>query len=531
MKKFAFVTALTVCAVALISLAPAQDMTNKILPTARLQVPAAVERTPEQMDAFEATAVMPGKAEVPFRPTMDAARYAQLKQMASLAPRSSRPGAGATSPSPLVSVPLAFSAATECDDSLTGFGCWLPPDVAGAIGKTQFVSVSNNMFEVRDRTGLLLKSKSLNAFFGYTKQAMFDPRVQYDKAYQRWVITADAFPESSTVQILGIAVSKTSGATGGFWVYKVNVGVIGGAGAFYDFPMLGISQDAVQFTANVFLPNNGFQGSSLFSLGKARIYNGLNFSVPVFTGLVATLEPSYQALGDDNPDVWLAAAPGNSSVIEMYYMGNASSPFHQVLHGPIAVTGVAGYGFPPAAAQPASCAPAGANLDTLDNRFQNAGTQNGDFYYQVHTTGDFNAPTPRYYIISGLNSHAPAVSVQNDFWLSGSSNDFNPSIATDSFGHFAINWSATDPANGVLASERVTDNNGGNPGGATGINVFTSASCYTGVGTSRWGDYSQTSADPGTGALSSAGNGVFWVDNETISGTNFWSTEVAEIVF
>src|SRR5260370_6796428 len=107
------------------------------------------------MDAFEATAVMPGKAEVPFRPTMDAARYAQLKQMASLAPRSSRPGAGATSPSPLVSVPLAFSAATECDDSLTGFGCWLPPDVAGAIGKTQFVSVSNNMFRSEEHTSEL----------------------------------------------------------------------------------------------------------------------------------------------------------------------------------------------------------------------------------------------------------------------------------------------------------------------------------------------------------------------------------------
>src|SRR5260370_35182209 len=99
---------------------------------------------------------------------------------------------------------------------------------------------------------------------------MFDPRVQYDEAYQSWVITADAFPESSTVQILGIAVSKTSSATGGFWVYKVNVGVIGGAGAFYDFPMLGISQDAVQFPANVFIPNKGLYGPSLFPLGKAQ---------------------------------------------------------------------------------------------------------------------------------------------------------------------------------------------------------------------------------------------------------------------
>ncbi len=523
MKKFAFVTALTVCAVALISLAPAQDMT-------RLQVPAAVERTPEQMDAFEATAVMPGKAEVPFRPTMDAARYAQLKQMASLAPRSSRPGAGATSPSPLVSVPLAFSAATECDDSLTGFGCWLPPDVAGAIGKTQFVSVSNNMFEVRDRTGLLLKSKSLNGLFGYTKKPMFDPRVQYDERWQRWVITAPAFPESSTVQILGIAVSKTGSATGAFWVYKVNVMGIGGAGAFYDYPMLGISQDAVQFTANIFGAVS-FEGSSLFSLAKATIYNGFGFSAPVFTGLDATLEPSHQVLGDDNPDVWLAAAPGGSSTIEMYYMTNASSPFHQGLGGPFAVTGVSAYGFPPAAAQPASCAPAGANLDTLDNRFQNAGTQNGDTYYQVHTTGDFGFPTPRYYIISGLLSHAPAVSVQNDIFATSSSYDFNPSIATDSFGNFAINWSVTDPTNGTLASVHVTDNNGGNPVNATGINVFTSASCYNGVATNRWGDYSQTSADPGTGAISSYGNGLFWIDNETIPSANFWSTEVAKVVF
>src|SRR5260370_42194921 len=127
MKKFAFAAALSVCAVTLISLAPAQDTSKKILPTMRLQVPAAVERTPEQMDAFEATAVMPGKAEVPFRPTMDAARYAQLKQMASLAPRASRPGVGATSPSPLISVPLAFSAATTCHGTSC---CWVPLDVA-----------------------------------------------------------------------------------------------------------------------------------------------------------------------------------------------------------------------------------------------------------------------------------------------------------------------------------------------------------------------------------------------------------------
>src|SRR5258708_33381971 len=88
MKKFAFVAALSVCAVSLISLAPAQDMSKKILPTMRFNAKAAVERTPEQMDAFDATFVRPGHVrEAAVRPTMDEAQYASMKHAADLAPR------------------------------------------------------------------------------------------------------------------------------------------------------------------------------------------------------------------------------------------------------------------------------------------------------------------------------------------------------------------------------------------------------------------------------------------------------------
>src|SRR5260370_41118612 len=98
MKKFAFVAALAVCAVTLLSLAPAQDMSKKILPTMRLQMAPAVERTPEQMDAFDATAASPGNREVPFRPTMDAAQYALLKRAAELAPRTASEPGGSPAP-------------------------------------------------------------------------------------------------------------------------------------------------------------------------------------------------------------------------------------------------------------------------------------------------------------------------------------------------------------------------------------------------------------------------------------------------
>lgn len=525
MKRFAFVAALTASVVALLSLASAQDMSKKILPTMRLELKPAVERTPEQMDAFAATAVMPGNREVPFRPTMDAAQYAQLKRAAELAPRAaSRPGADAPA-SPLAAVSTKFAGASECDG---GSGCWLPPDVAGSIGKSQFVSVSNSVFEVRSRAGALLRTTSLNSLFGYATQPMFDPRVQYDEEYQRWIITAAAFPETTSTQIFGIAVSKTSSATGAFWIYRVNVTPIGGTGAFYDYPMLGISQDAVLFSANIF-GATAFEGSSLFSLAKARIYNGFGQSLPVWTGLAATLEPAHQLLTDQNSYSWVAAAPSGSGAIYMYALQSASDPNFQFLWGPYTVTGVPAYAVPSSAAQPSGCG--GATLDTLDNRFQNAGTQNGDLYYQVHSVNLGGFSTPRYYVISGLLSFVPTVAVTHLVYASSSSHDFNPSIASDPAGHFGLNWSVTDPLNGVNPSEHFADGNGGNPVNVSGINVFTSASCYNTGAPQRWGDYSQVSVDPGTGSVANTNTRIFWIDNETVPTLNSWSTEIAKIAY
>ena len=526
MKRFVFTATLVACAATMTAPASAQarpDESKRIQPITVHVQQAALERTPEQMAAFDATFAMPSqeREEPAPRPTIDAALYTQLKRDAELAPHSVRPGSLA--PSSLAATSLKFTGATECDGP---GGCWAPADVAGSIGKAQFVSVSNDVIEIRSRTGALLSINSLNGFFGYSTQSLFDPRVQWDEEYQRWIVTADAFAESTTVQYIYMAFSKTSSAIGSWWIYRVNTNGFTGTGSFYDYPMLGLTQDAVLFTSNVF-GSSSFLGSYLFSVAKARVYNGFGWSVPVWGGLYATLEPPHQLLTDQNGYAWLAAAPGGSSSIQMYALAFPANPTDIHLYGPYTVSGVSAYGIPPAAQQPATCAPAGAKLDTLDNRFQNQGTQSGDLYYQTHTTNDFGVPTSRYYIIKGLLAFAPAISVQNDFWASSTSNDFNPSIAVDPAGRFGINWSSTDTS--VLASMRFTDNNGANPSGATGINVFTSASCYANVKTNRWGDYSQTTVDPGSGPVANTNTKVFWIDNETIPSANFWSTEIGKI--
>jgi len=529
MKKFAFVAALSACAVTLISLAPAQarpDASKRIAPTTeRFQLPTAVERTPEQMAAFDATFANPGQVrEAAVRPTMDEAQYAQMKHAADLAPRAaSRPGT--LSPvSPLVAVSLKFGGATECD---AGSGCWIPPDVAGAIGKAQFVSVSNDVFEVRSRGGVLLQTKSLNGLFGYSTQPMFDPRVQWDEEYQRWIVTADAFQESASVQIFGIAVSKTSSATGAWYIYFINTTGFAGTNNFYDFPMLGMSQDALLFTANIFSPSS-FLGSSLFSIAKARLYNGFGANFPVFTGLQGTMQTAHQNVTDQNGYAWYAAAPGNSGAIYMVAESFPANPTDTNLYGYYTVGGVPAYSIPPSAGQPSGC---GGTLDTLDNRFQQAGTQNGDFYYQAHTVNDAGFPTVRYYVLSGLLGFAPTVAVTNLVFKFGNSNDFNPSIVSDVSGRFALDWSLTDPAAAINPSEMVADNNGSNPGPGSGAFVLTSASCMNTSGVSRWGDYSQISVDPGPGTVANLGTKIFWGVNEIVPSVNFWSTEIGKVTY
>jgi hypothetical protein len=361
---------------------------------------------------------------------------------------------------------------------------------------------------------------------------MFDPRVQYDEEYQRWIVTADAFEEASnTVQIFGIAISKTPSATGAFYRYFINTNGFTGAGNFYDYPMLGLSQDAVLFTANVFT-GSGFAGSSLFSVAKARLYNGFGWGVPVFTGLSGTMQAAHQNLTDQNGYAWYAAAPTSSGRIDMLAESFPANPQDTGLFGYYNPSGVPAYVIPPSAPQPSGC---GGTLDTLDNRFQNAGTQNGDAFYQVHTVGAGAFSEPRYYYITGLNAFNPVVSFVADVFANGSSYDFNPSIASDPLGHFGLNWSSTNPSAGFPAgnpSEVFADNNGANPNG-TGqhLYVFTSASCYntTSGGTARWGDYSQVSIDPGPGPVSNTNTKIFWIDNETVPSVNFWSTEIARL--
>lgn len=387
-----------------------------------------------------------------------------------------------------------------------------PPDTEGAIGRDHFVEVTNSHIDIFVRNNPSQRTSiSLASFFGYSAQILFDPRVMYDSVWNRWVVTADAFQESATRQLFFVAVSTSSNALGPYFIYPLNITFA--AGDFWDYPQLGMDQDSVIFTANVFAASGGFRGADMFAVAKARLYNGLGFAVPVFTGLRGTLAPP--VVLDQNAKTFLIAAPGGSA-LSLYTLTNSSRPNAIQLTGPVNIA-VPAYSAPPPAPQPGT----NAVLDTLDGRFVNASTQTGDFLWQVHTINLVGYAAPRFYQI---NTATHSVVQSAFFFGTSTSYDFNASIAANSSNDVFVTWSMTDPVRGTHAQVRFSGfdhNNGPTYVLGPGTAAFTSPTAYGGF---RWGDYSAVTVDPVNPRRA-------WLVNEDVLANHDWGSRIVGIGF
>ena len=452
---------------------------------------------------------------MPFRSTMGDSAYAAAKQRANGAYAS-----GVTKPFSLA--PTTLAPRVIASTNFNGHGeteGFFPPDTSGAIGINHFVEVTNSHFDVFSKASppVLLKSVTLATFFGYTAEPLFDPRVVHDNTWQRWIVTADAFPESTTVQRLFIGISKTDDPTGPFFIYNIDVDFFNN-NDFYDFPQLGIDQDAVLFTANIFPAAGGFAGADFFSVAKAQLYNGLTFSTSIFTGLDATLAPPI--VGDQNASTFLIAAPPSGTALTKYTATNTSHPsFTRLVRS---IVTVPAYGIPPDARQPGTA----QLLDTGDSRFVNASTQNGTDLWQTHTINLSGFPSAFFYRI---NTSTNALKQSGFYHASATSNDFNASITANTTGDCFVTWTSTNAGAGLNAQVRFSGKLSADaqiPSGAAG---FTSPTFLTGnfdpnLGIERWGDYSAVALDPSNEATA-------WLVNEKINSSSLWGSRIIHIGF
>jgi hypothetical protein len=514
--------------------------------SARLVSTAAQRGLPRIAPAVRSPASGAGEdVAIPFRPATRDPDYRATKAAAQpgapgpLAPSAPRPQPrGADGPgarAPLAPPAVVAGPIDGVDQSGCTFGTirCRPPDphlAAGAGNSRHVVEVGNSFLAVYNQGGERLLSTSLSAFFEMpppppAQNLLFDPRVVYDTVWNRWVVTADSRASSATEQLFHIGVSLTDDATGPYFLYKVNVTLA--AGDFFDFPQLGMDQDAVIITANIFGSDDQFKYAEAFSIAKARLYNGLGFTVPVFTNLTGTLAPPI--VQDQHPFSYLIAAPPRGSALRLYAMRETARPEATSLTLQADVP-VEGYRFPPDATQPGSV----VTIDTLDARFVNASTQVGKLLYQVHTIA-FGAqggpPTPKWYKIDIATN---AALVQQFFYASETSNDWNASIAATARDEVFVTWSSDEPGRlGTNPEVRISGKQADDPAIPPGTSVEVSPSPYTAnqsTGPVRWGDYSAVALDP----IGTSGCEPFrraWIANQKAKEPNVWGTTLARIGF
>jgi hypothetical protein len=463
------------------------------------------------------------------RPTIPLDEYNAAKAVAPIVGESSRAYAAATRPlTPTVTTNFTGAAEGENADSL------FPPDVDSAVGSYQILQPTNSNIDIWSKTGVHLRSINYNGFVGNFTDTLGDGRAVFDLIYKRWIVLFADFSNltGSGMPVYYLSVSQTSDATGAFFIFPGSLALP--SGEIIDFPQLGIDQDALLITANMFNNATGaFIGPIVFAIPKAYIYNGLGYNVPVFSvsPAIGTLAPPF--VEDTNGSDFFVAAPTGPGItaVKKFTMSEAGRS-NVAFAGPVNIAVTAYNDPPPNANQTCTGSNSQLLIDTSDGRFQNRSYQYGNALWQIHTTNNGGRPVPVFY---EFNTVTNAVIQQGAFFLSNTSFDFNPHIAVNPSSSAIVTWTATDPAAGKDAMVMLGGRTAATPAGAmpVGPAIAGSTSCLvhnfdSSFGSQRWGDYSVVSFDP-------AAYGIFWVTNEKIAGsasasTDHWSTHFGQVI-
>src|SRR6266513_841673 len=159
-----------------------------------------------------------------------------------------------------------------------GVGCnCAPPDTNGAVGKTQYVQIVNEGYQVFDKaTGnSVLGPKSISSvwtgFGGVCETSgSGDPVMLYDHLADRWVITQFAGASGGPITDECVAVSTTAAATGSYNRYGFHLG-----SNFFDYPHLSVWPDAYYMSMNVFnSTGTAYLGPQPFAFNRTAMLAG-----------------------------------------------------------------------------------------------------------------------------------------------------------------------------------------------------------------------------------------------------------------
>ncbi len=419
---------------------------------------------------------------------------------------------------------------------LQNWGAGWPPDTHGDVGPTHYIQAVNTSIGIfRKSDGVRLAAFTFDNFFianGGTGACATinygDPIVIYDQISGRWIITDFAFSGNGTTPPYYecVAVSKTADpVSGGWWLYEI----VASTTALNDYPKLGIWNDGIYMSANMFTGGSSYSGVKVWNLNRDDLISGAPLRSVSFT-----LGTSYVSLLPSNlkgalapagtPNYFLSDYGSNTSVKMWKFTTNWATPSASTFTGP---TSIAVASFTRPASNSVRQNGSSIRLDTLGDRLMSNlqyRNVNGVQSLWVSRTAKVSNSSYgiRWYEIRNMSA-TPSV-YQQGTYAPNAAYRWMPSLAVDKFGNMAVGYSVSTstmyPA--IRYAGRLSTD-------ALGTLGQTEQTMFAGTGAqtsyNRWGDYASMSVDP-------VDDCTFWFTTEyyETTGTN-WQTRIGSFKF
>jgi len=223
---------------------------------------------------------------------------------------------------------------------------WMPMDNNCAISnKGIIVSLANATVDVFDSAGNSLYSNTLNTFINDAAiPNACDPIVYYDVKADRFIAYCQEIPSTTDgPNHMLFFFSKTNNpATGGWYYYKLSGNPLND-GSWADYPKMGISDNDVFLSSNLFNSSGSFKQAIVWQIQKSAAYTGGTLNTKLwsaFTSAPFTLLPVSDGHGQSyGPGCWMVStANGGSSTLDLYKITDDLSGTPSVTHHSISTT-------------------------------------------------------------------------------------------------------------------------------------------------------------------------------------------------
>src|SRR5207302_1589371 len=269
----------------------------------------------------------------------------------------------------------------------------IPCDAMIAVGPNHVISTGNSTIRIRTKAGVNARTVTANTFMGAGSVSQyFDPKVLYDIRENRFIVLYDELVDN-TESFYFIAVSQTSDAMGGWFVYSFNMQLDGNTPTinWADFPGLGIDDNSIYITANMFTfptATASFQEVKTRVLDKNSMYQGLSVGYSEIIGVPGTGVSAFTL----KPCLSLSSTTEEFLLINPFSGGNGCGLYH-ITGGPfdpvlekIAQITVSNFGSPPDGVQLGCSNATNGKIKSGDARTQDPVWRDG-FLYATHTIG------------------------------------------------------------------------------------------------------------------------------------------------